>query len=737
MRARNMVAAVVALAGLAAPALAQDSVSRTPGLPGDAVNAYGTAPTTQRLSYVIDMGELFGSWNTKFGIAPLIKTNKSTTTFFNNFPSAAGLSSSAIKNLTPPVASYGEWFGPGFGVNPNAAINFIPGQTPAPESYTGLAAIVADFGRDTGQFEYNGIIGAMFGYETTYPSRLYVTRYQVAQNQPNFANPDTAQLGLGGVDAMGNVAMRADNFGIADTVNGITGTNYFRVKMPARNPASINQIRNIGGTDAAATDWIDLVPPLDANRSATVQHNTPNILAQNLAGVSRVLGSNFDRLHVFETAVNDTASTVAHRPGTGDHRGGVHVYPVALMGGPNEVATGGILSQSNAGGGSTDSISIWGIRANGLVGNAITKTPAPGISDPCDPFAYTGVFENYRSQVAARGGNSQVALGQSANYTRLAAAMMASSATATNPFNAIAVFEDDGGAPYVNGTWKLAAWVDTPGLSGKPIYGDFGNDGIAFTGDPGEFDGVVDLNPLSPTYDAPIGRLASLFEVTGGSPVGPSLSSPMIDSAGNIWFTGAVALNKADSFGNPFIDFDSALIRGIYDRDNSCWKLELIVELGDTFDGINSGRRYQVQFMGVADSNSIDSATTWSNMIVAGGWNDQPTCPTRDTRSSLNLGGLVFNAKIVYDYNNDGTFEDPTSGSGNPLSPDQSYHALLYIGNTRCPADFDGSGFVDTEDYDAFVRAFEDGDESTDFDCSGFVDLDDFVSFVLAFEQGC
>ncbi|MBL8963238.1 MAG: PQQ-dependent sugar dehydrogenase [Phycisphaeraceae bacterium] len=54
-----------------------------------------------------------------------------------------------------------------------------------------------------------------------------------------------------------------------------------------------------------------------------------------------------------------------------------------------------------------------------------------------------------------------------------------------------------------------------------------------------------------------------------------------------------------------------------------------------------------------------------------------------------------------------------------------------------CPADFDGSGFIDLDDYVAFVLAFEDGDESTDVDGSGFVDLDDFVAFVLAFEDGC
>ncbi|HRJ49171.1 MAG TPA: EF-hand domain-containing protein [Phycisphaerales bacterium] len=54
-----------------------------------------------------------------------------------------------------------------------------------------------------------------------------------------------------------------------------------------------------------------------------------------------------------------------------------------------------------------------------------------------------------------------------------------------------------------------------------------------------------------------------------------------------------------------------------------------------------------------------------------------------------------------------------------------------------CLADFDGSGFVDLDDFAAFVLAFEEGIDQADFDRSGFVDLDDFVGFVHAFEEGC
>jgi hypothetical protein len=63
--------------------------------------------------------------------------------------------------------------------------------------------------------------------------------------------------------------------------------------------------------------------------------------------------------------------------------------------------------------------------------------------------------------------------------------------------------------------------------------------------------------------------------------------------------------------------------------------------------------------------------------------------------------------------------------------------ATLWSIPLGCFADFDGTGFVDTDDYDAFVAAFEAGDQSADFDHSGFVDTDDFDAFITAFELGC
>jgi hypothetical protein len=54
-----------------------------------------------------------------------------------------------------------------------------------------------------------------------------------------------------------------------------------------------------------------------------------------------------------------------------------------------------------------------------------------------------------------------------------------------------------------------------------------------------------------------------------------------------------------------------------------------------------------------------------------------------------------------------------------------------------CPADFNGDGFLDFTDFDAFVLAFENGDASADFNGDGFLDFTDFDMFVASFEIGC
>lgn len=54
-----------------------------------------------------------------------------------------------------------------------------------------------------------------------------------------------------------------------------------------------------------------------------------------------------------------------------------------------------------------------------------------------------------------------------------------------------------------------------------------------------------------------------------------------------------------------------------------------------------------------------------------------------------------------------------------------------------CPADFNGDGFVNGEDFDAFAGFFEPGDILADFNGDGFANGDDFDQFSDAFVNGC
>ncbi|QOI99123.1 MAG: hypothetical protein HRU70_00905 [Phycisphaeraceae bacterium] len=59
----------------------------------------------------------------------------------------------------------------------------------------------------------------------------------------------------------------------------------------------------------------------------------------------------------------------------------------------------------------------------------------------------------------------------------------------------------------------------------------------------------------------------------------------------------------------------------------------------------------------------------------------------------------------------------------------------------ECPADFNGDGFLDFFDLDAYVECFEglgcpDG-KNADFNGDGFLDFFDLDAYVLAFEEGC
>ncbi|MCC6428853.1 MAG: hypothetical protein IT435_18785 [Phycisphaerales bacterium] len=83
----------------------------------------------------------------------------------------------------------------------------------------------------------------------------------------------------------------------------------------------------------------------------------------------------------------------------------------------------------------------------------------------------------------------------------------------------------------------------------------------------------------------------------------------------------------------------------------------------------------------------------------------------------------------------DGTNGEYCTDEGTELLTTPTYNiARLHM---TCIADADGSGFVDTDDFDYFIEMYELGDCSADADKSGFVDTDDYDHFVFWYEEGC
>ena len=67
--------------------------------------------------------------------------------------------------------------------------------------------------------------------------------------------------------------------------------------------------------------------------------------------------------------------------------------------------------------------------------------------------------------------------------------------------------------------------------------------------------------------------------------------------------------------------------------------------------------------------------------------------------------------------------------------------AASMLSREVCAADFNGDGFVDFFDYDAYVACFE-GEgcparQSADFNGDGFADFFDYDAYIAAFESGC
>ena len=665
---------VVLIAGLVvAPALGQDSVSNNLGaLPGDALSPWNT--THQCADYVVDLGGLHGSWGTYFKIAPLVKANKSDSDYFNCQISAQGMSRLQQLNVPFPYATYDFWTVAGDGVHPT--YNNTPGTLSPLGDSNQFAVAFAEYGYTDADASYGGIIGAVVNYEPTDPDRLYVHRVTAATNSNNNTE-NRSQFGMGAVDETGAIMFRADDYSVTGP-NPIVDDNIFRVDTLARTCGVVNYVDNAGLADTGAGAWIVM--------NQATSHGTPNIGPTGVFGTPAFyLGGDYNGQFAYGTA-NAPTYTTAHWPaGYTATRGNVSYITQnhPCIGGTHGTCAQIFKADSQA---AADTIGLWGLTSTGavaagsptaltlpatIVDNVTLMTNAPG----------TNEFDHYHSDIFFRGGNGQVSMNVDQEGRLLVAAVVYEPTTYTNnPDNYIACarLADPGCTPE----WSMVAYSCDTTLAwetGKPILdGPGGN---------------------------MIGRLTTMDELTGGLPYGPSMSAPMIDSAGNVWFIGAAAFYKEDSQGQPYTDTDSALIRAVYYPDYqgtglAGWELELIFEVGYVFHGQNSGVDYQIQFMGIADSNSVAAGTAWSGNISEKAHLGVAPAGYLFPRHPSTLGGIIASVDICYDVNDDGTYDGDEASLD-----DENYNVLMYVGSGCVLADSNVDGVVNNFDIDGFVLA--------------------------------
>jgi hypothetical protein len=725
--------------GIAAPTIAQDSVAPTGGLPGDAVDAYRTAaPSEQVNAYIVDLTPISSSWGNTYAIAPLAKASRANSAGYFNHLVGAQAASPDFQFGPFARSSYLGWRAAGQGINDQ--VNATPTDDGSgrfgPVSTSGLVSYqfggaFMEFGSGPDAVLGNGddeqnIVTAIANFTFREPNRLYVTRVGALSNKltSTTGNTATAALGLGSVDAAGNVHTLIDGFGVL-SANRVTNHNFARVRSLQRDTTRVNRFQQSGANDAPATNRL-----IDTPTSLS----TPAAIPTSVAGRPVAMGLSFaSNLHIEQSAGSAATTTSGFLPGGASQARGNVAFTTgrfaSLSNGTGDAGTAAVLLRTDAGT-STRAITAWGVNTDGTTDAAIgvTLPTAPGsLVDPVDGYDPASAFgplsghefTSYGSQVSFRGGNGQVAVREVGGRLLLAAAVTPLGAAAQNPQpepTYIAVARVEPGT--LQTTWVIAAHsgssAGSSDGSSKAILGDFGADGRPGTGDIGEGDGVLD--------ETPIGRIALFSQVYPGFDYGPAISSPAMDAAGNLYFVAAVELNTTLA-----TELTAALLRANYDEKSGGYRLELLLRVGDVVPGANSTRNYQVQFLGVADGDSVDSGGLWSGNIAG------PSQPGADLSSlapdtPMSMGALLLRAKIVYDSDQNGKFIDPSTqgGSGN----DQAYNAVLALMPRVRVADFNRNGIVNSTDVSDLINAWFQLRPESDWNANGVINSTDVSDFI-------
>lgn len=398
----------------------------------------------------------------------------------------------------------------------------------------------------------------------------------------------------------------------------------------------------------------------------TTTTNTPAVLP---LGGTPALGIVLDFSNKYRP--NGGAGIATHlAPGIAAHRGNPSFSTINSLGGVGTVASLARSTGSNR----TDSINLFAVNSSAGVVAARAATLPLNITDGQGFTANTtgqAEFRQYLSQTPFRGGNGQVAVGlDPMTETYIAAA------TAADPvageFIAVARF----GASV---TWTVAAHV------GKAVL------------------------------DGPSG--SAIGTIASATPI--SLSAPGADRSGNIYFVAAFQ----PTVGAPTTAFIKAV------RTASGYRLERLLQGGQSFTGANSTRVYIVERLTLGDSDSIASGSFFSGHVL------QPLFPNETPASAADpksFGGAIVNAQITYD------------NAGVP----ETYQTVLFVAPSIalpppvCTGDANGDNMVTFADITAVLVNFgvmyppgQGGPGDANFD--GTVNFADITTVLVNFGANC
>jgi hypothetical protein len=682
---QSSIAGIIALAGLAFAATAQDSVSTFGApTPGDAIDPFSFSVQT---GYTVEMTPLMSSGGTMFGIAPVMKASRANLTFSNNLISSQAISQDTISGDNLSSESFFDWSPSdalGSGINTAGGANVAAGTVTGPASSSQIAMGFAEFGTSDFGVDINVLSTARINYNTT-GNTLFVRRTTAAINSLTAMDGDFSNIGFGTIDADGNALLRSDAFGVGGgSLPNVIDDNIVRVQTSL--VGSLNTLSGNGAADAGSSTFI-----IEANDET---HSVPSIIPASVVGDTD--GSYFTARFDGNLSYGDVGSIsfdASHRPGSSDHRGTVAWQPAVHFTGT--VGTGSVYGRSFAGGGATDSMVTWGTLADGTPTGSCTLT-LPSAIDGIAP----GLFTNYRSQISFNGGSGLIATGTDNlgnNLTAATSYIGADENFTDDPQSAIVVART--ATDSCDADWSVAAFVTAAG--GSPIFGPGG---------------------------AQIGQLTPLFNLTGGAPLGPSMSPPAFDAYGNIYFS---ALGEFTD--SPDI-LDAGLFRAVYNPSDFSYRVEVIFRQGDIFSGGDSGLDYQIGFIGIADNNSLSSGAFFSSNVNQNGWGGNGA--TDNAADAANLGGLLFSAEITYDVDGDGDFDTAEAGSA-----DEEYNTVLFIGNLgvedECVADFNGDGSVNILDVLGFINTWNVQGPGSDFNGDGSINILDVLGFINTWNLGC